>query len=403
MHFYTQKNLSKPFAKGFLNHLKNFIRESDLIKVNEKLLVTVSAGVDSVASLVALKELGYENITVVHFNHQKREASQDEELFVEKLSQFLGFTCWSYQLNIPAQNFEASARKERYQKLASISSNFDKILTAHHINDSLEWHLMSSLKSSSLTSSLGIPLKRGKYARIFHCFTKEQIRKFAHSIDLKFYEDHTNNDGSFERNYIRQVIQELKTRFKNPEKHFVNRQNQLVYMLEKSGFKKNHFIVKTSDTGTHLYSDSLDFSGAYFEIETIIKELSSKKRGELSLQIKKLISMANAGKTGPLSFSGGVKAYSNFGHIYFTNHLKLKTLKANEWSQLNLSEYRKKVKNMESYPLWIELKNDYGLSTRKRIPQYDTLGRYLAPIKLLYKWENDPHLKDRELLVRFIL
>lgn len=403
MQYFNPKLFSKPYQARFLKHLKTFIQETNLFNLEDNLLVAVSGGVDSVALLVALNELGYKHLSVVHFNHLTRDGNKSEQRLVEDLCKSLSIECTVRKLNIGSSNFEADARSRRYEVMDSLSGNFDRIVTAHHINDSLEWHLMSEFKSSSLKSSLGIPLIRGKYVRPFHAFTKKQICRFAKKIDLKYLNDPSNKSLDYERNYMRKRIEDLKQQYPSIEKHFVTRQNQLVSQLGFSAFKCGQYYMVESKKGIHLYSENLDFTDAYAVIEKIIKRLSLKNRGMLRSQIQKLIKSANLGRLGPLSFSGGVEVYSSFGHLFFKRvEVPLNKPRALEWKELDLKSFSEMKSRYHRYPFWVEIKGHKNIEARKTIPEFDTHGRYLSPMKLLYKWENDPHLKGIKLNIRFI-
>ncbi|MCB0854176.1 MAG: hypothetical protein KDD63_18250, partial [Bacteroidetes bacterium] len=64
--------------KKTLQDIRTFIHEKGLIRENEKLLVAISGGPDSVFLAYALKTLGY-TIGLVHINYQLRGKTSDDE------------------------------------------------------------------------------------------------------------------------------------------------------------------------------------------------------------------------------------------------------------------------------------------------------------------------------------
>lgn len=403
MQFYDSHSLAKPYPARFFKHLKSFIKDTGILKKEDKILISTSGGVDSMALALAIKTLGYEQGTLVYFHHQTREQNDEEQSLVQNLAKTIGYHFLTFKLNIRSSNFEARARQERYKILKKLGPKFDKILTAHHINDSIEWHLMSEFKSSSLKSSLGVPLVRGKFVRPFHAFSKSQILAFSLNVRLHYLEDATNLSLDFERNLMRKRLLEIKKYYPSLEKHFVSRQNQLAHTLNVSAFTKGQYQMVESKKGIHLYSRNLDFSDGYYLIEKIVKRLSLKNRGSLRSQILKLIKSVNSGKLGPLSFSGGVEVYSSFGHLFFKRvEVPLNVPRKMDWQRLGVNDFEKLINRYHRYPFWIELDESVSMETRKTIPEFDTRSRYIAPMKLLYKWENDPLLRNKPLNLRFI-
>lgn len=67
-----------------LSQVESFIEENQLLKANERILVAVSTGVDSMVLLHILERLQKKSdftIGVAHVNHKLRKASDEEESF----------------------------------------------------------------------------------------------------------------------------------------------------------------------------------------------------------------------------------------------------------------------------------------------------------------------------------
>ncbi len=308
------------YAAQFLSHLKHFMNAHDLFPKN-RALIAVSGGLDSMALLWCFHKIMPHKIHVLHLNHGTRSENGEEEELVQKFCEKnrIPFSLKRVQLNSQCTNFEAIAREERKRFFLEHAQRGDLIFTAHHLDDSFEWSLMQQFKSSNPEASLGIPLKNGKYARPFLCVSRKHISRLVKNEDISFREDPSNLNLNHERNFIRhQIIAPLKKRFPKYLKHYVHRQNQLIEKKEK---RNQEIEVFKSDFGALFIHKDLkdDFLGARDELRNEIHRLSYSERGLIIDQLDKLIQSKKDHKKGPLSFSGGVKAYMETGLIYLTN------------------------------------------------------------------------------------
>ncbi len=310
-------------VKIFLNHVEKFIQKASLIGPSQKAVVAVSAGSDSMALLFAMKEiLKKGTLRAFHVNHGTRPGNKLEQELVAKACQDWGIplTVFSLDMNPKDSNFEFKARSKRYELFKANLLQDELLLTAHHLDDSFEWSLLRQLKSGNQNTYLGIPVKNGKIRRPFLCLTKKQIKKFVLKNEIPFIDDPSNKDLRFERNFLRgKVIPNLTSRFPKYLKHYVHRSNELAQKLNVSIFKKNDFEVKKDQFNGILITPhhGKEFNGAQEIIRKAIYSVSHKERGVLSDQIEKLIFAANAGKKGPMIFSGGVLCFIGPGQLYF--------------------------------------------------------------------------------------
>ena len=194
--------------KKFKSNLKAF---PDL-KENDRVLVSVSGGVDSVALLVLLNELDLFQLIMVHINHKLRQESDLDEQFVRDMSIDLNIPFRSTSLDPKSkprkQSLEEWGRKERYLFLKNTLKK-DKghwIMTAHHANDQAETILINLSRKSGVAGLRGISKEKDKVLRPLLNFTKTDILNFSKEIGLLFQEDKTNNDNTIPRNFLRNKI-----------------------------------------------------------------------------------------------------------------------------------------------------------------------------------------------------
>ena len=85
------------------------------------------------------------------------------------------------------------------------------ILTAHHLNDSLESFIINISRGSGLDGLTGVPMLNGKIKRPLIDFEKQEIINYAKNKNLRWREDSSNNSNSYLRNKVRNnIINELE-------------------------------------------------------------------------------------------------------------------------------------------------------------------------------------------------
>ena len=195
-----------------LNKLKSNLEAFPDLKENDRVLVSVSGGVDSVALLVLLNELDLFQLITVHINHKLRQESDFDEQFVKDISRDLKIPFRSKSLDPKSksrkQSIEEWGRKERYSFLKNTLKK-DKgnwIMTAHHANDQAETILMNLSRKSGVSGLRGISKEKDKVLRPLLNFTKTDILNFSKDTGLLFQQDKTNYDNTIPRNFLRNKI-----------------------------------------------------------------------------------------------------------------------------------------------------------------------------------------------------
>ncbi|MBP9761503.1 tRNA lysidine(34) synthetase TilS [Candidatus Saccharibacteria bacterium] len=177
-------------------------------------VVAVSGGVDSIVLLDLLVKQHKQShkdatsqFTVAHFDHGIRPDSAKDRQLVEKLANMYGISFVYDRAELGAGASEATARNARYAFLTKVKKavGADAILTAHHEDDVLETIIINWLRG---TKSRGLSSLRSNQLvqRPLLGMTKKQIRAYAHSQNLEWREDSTNQDETYLRNYIRKHI-----------------------------------------------------------------------------------------------------------------------------------------------------------------------------------------------------
>lgn len=196
--------------KAFIAHCN----KNSFFGKQDKLLLAVSGGIDSVVLAHVLKEAGYD-FAVAHCNFQLRgkEADKDEQ-FVKRLAQQLGavFFAARFETKKYAQqkklSVQMAARELRYDwfHLLVKENKFSRLVTAHHLNDNLETALLNFTRGTGISGLTGIPEKSGYIVRPLLAFTREEIENFARQNNIRFREDSSNYEEKYARNLIRKKV-----------------------------------------------------------------------------------------------------------------------------------------------------------------------------------------------------
>ena len=197
---------------GFILRFSNQLNKFKELSKNDRVVVAVSGGLDSVTLLHLLCKLNFNNLIVAHVNHKIRTGSNGEELFVKNLCGNLKVPFYKKCLNPYAankkSNIENWARIERYSYFFEILTQTCSkwIMTAHHANDQVETLFMNMAKKTGVQGLAGIAEQNEHILRPLLRFEKKDIRKFALKMGYSFFEDPSNNDIRLSRNFIRHEI-----------------------------------------------------------------------------------------------------------------------------------------------------------------------------------------------------
>ena len=220
-----------------------------------KNLLAFSAGVDSSALfLILLKEQINFDIAIVNYN--LREQAKDEELYAKELAK--KYKKKIFIANAPKfdSNFEANAREFRYNFFKEIISkhNYANLLTAHQLNDKLEWFLMRFSKGAGVSELSGmseISFKDGyNIIRPLLNYTKSELLELLEKESFKYFIDSSNFNKKYERNRFRPIVNELLNGKKSGFlKSFEILQNEqkLINLSCQKVFKKNLLLVAKID------------------------------------------------------------------------------------------------------------------------------------------------------------
>lgn len=189
---------------------RGFVERERLFTKEDKLLLACSGGLDSTVLAHLLYTEGYQ-IGIAHVNFQLRGTDSDgDAIFVEQLARTLGASFHGTAVNTKAkakagESTQMAARRLRYEYFEKILDeyNYTCLLTAHHLEDSLETFLMQLIRGSNYSSPSVIAPINEWTRRPLLGSSRKAIEQYAIDNQLNWREDASNASDEYLRNRVR--------------------------------------------------------------------------------------------------------------------------------------------------------------------------------------------------------
>ncbi|MHA4742020.1 tRNA lysidine(34) synthetase TilS [Dyadobacter sp. MSC1_007] len=197
-----------------LDSFLTFINQQLPALKQERTLLTVSGGIDSVVIAHLFHKLGLD-AGIAHCNFGLRgEESEGDERFVRELAGAYNFPFFSKRFEVKSfakdngVSTQMAARELRYEWFEEIRKqhDFQWIATAHHANDSLETTLLNLVRGTGLAGLHGISGINKHLVRPLILTTKGEILAYAQVNGLAWREDRSNASDDYKRNLIRHKV-----------------------------------------------------------------------------------------------------------------------------------------------------------------------------------------------------
>jgi tRNA(Ile)-lysidine synthase len=220
-------------------HIKHFTAKHALIAQDQKIIVGLSGGPDSVFLLHLLASLQQtHNITLIaaHLNHEWRPEADEEQQACATLTQTLNIPFVTAKRSELAAVFKHNGSQEEYGRkmrryfLEKVLREYcaDSIALAHHAQDQEETFFIRLIRGSSLTGLTAIKPKNGLYIRPLLETHKSDILDWLHTNNIPYAIDKTNESPDYLRNRIRlHVLPALRTCDERFETNFITTLNRL--------------------------------------------------------------------------------------------------------------------------------------------------------------------------------
>jgi tRNA(Ile)-lysidine synthase len=264
---------------------KSFLISHLSFLIQNKNLLAFSAGIDSSALFFLLVD---NNIPfdIALVNYGTREKSDREEQHAHNLAKQYDLTCHSMNAPKYESHFEQNARNFRYDFFEKLIEEYgyNNLLTAHQLNDQMEWLLMRLTKGAGVSELIGLEAvsERKNYTllRPLLTYSKEELLKYLKENDHPYFIDESNSDERYERNQFRKafsdpLIAEFKEGIQRSFDYLKNDKDMLEEKFETYYSDKKLRIIKIDEQ--QIKSKAVDLT-----LKSLGYLLSASQRQEIA-------------------------------------------------------------------------------------------------------------------------
>lgn len=197
-----------------LKEFKKFIAEKNLIKPEDRILLAVSGGIDSM--VMAHLFLHLDNETgIAHCNFSLRaEESDNDEKLVQKFAADHNIPFYSAVFRTKeiakkeGLSIQMAARELRYEWFEEIrlKHNYDSIAVAHNLNDNIETLIINLTRGTGLAGLSGMRPVKNRIIRPILFATRQSVVNYCNHEGIAYREDKSNADTKYTRNKIRHLV-----------------------------------------------------------------------------------------------------------------------------------------------------------------------------------------------------
>lgn len=211
---------------NLLFKVKKTVEHHRLLERDDKVLIAVSGGVDSVCLLTLLLELKDAfalSFHLAHLNHSLRGVESDEDAeWVRALAGRLGIPVTIEKKDVlkwvkrKRCSLEEGARELRYEFLSKVADEVEatKIATGHTLDDQAETVLLRLLRGTGISGLGGVLPRRKRLIRPLIEVSREEVVEYLQDKGLDYREDSSNTQRDHLRNRLRlELIPLLKGEF----------------------------------------------------------------------------------------------------------------------------------------------------------------------------------------------
>lgn len=278
----------------FKQKVLHTIGHYDLFRRNERILVGVSGGPDSVALLYCLVSLQKEfklKLYVAHLDHCLRVQSNRDAEFVRKIAKNFNLPITVSRVDVKRLSAKGSleeiARNARHKFFARVAKKYSlkKIALGHNRDDQAETILMRILRGSGLNGLRGIAAKRDiqglTFVRPLIEISRKEIESFLKQNRINAQIDSTNLKPIFFRNRVRYgLIPVLESKFDRNIRNKLSTLAQVIsadyeYLDNEAKKKIKKILISKTKSALCLNLKKLKFE--HISMQRMILRLSIKR------------------------------------------------------------------------------------------------------------------------------
>ncbi len=314
------------FEKKVLDTIKKY----NLLIDNQKVVVGVSGGKDSMALLCSLTSLGYQCVAV-HINHMLRGCdAEDDQKFVEDFCKQNSIEFFSRKIDVlkisknEKISVETAGRNARYSYFNEIAQKFNvsKIAVAHNKSDSVETIIFNLIRGSSALGLKGIKIKNNNIVRPIIEMKNDEILEYLEYKNINFRVDKTNFDTDYTRNKIRNKIIPLMEQINEnvidtiySNSKIIDEENDLIESIVK---KNIDIYVKSNENKVFLDTKDFDKLHSVIKARLVIYCIKNAVKEHIEVSKKHIEAICNLSQGKMFRLGNiGLTITNNYGILSF--------------------------------------------------------------------------------------
>jgi len=247
-----------------LEKFRRFVQSNSLCQPNDRVLLAVSGGIDSMVLLHLYIEAGYKP-GIAHCNFHLRDAESDgDEKFVKSIAENLDVAYYQEDFNTEQTAAESgisiqmAARNLRYRWFEEIRKRYgyNFIATAHNQDDVIETFFINLSRGTGIRGLTGIPVRSEKVIRPLLFAPRESIVDYATEHNIHFREDSSNASDRYLRNRVRHhlvpMLEEENPSFRNALMDTMLKLSETEKVYERELLQLKQKLVRTEGDRTRI-------------------------------------------------------------------------------------------------------------------------------------------------------
>jgi len=283
-----------------IKEFQEYISSNKLCENQDRILLGVSGGADSVCMFHLFREAGIP-FGVAHCNFQLRaEESEEDEKFVQNLANTYDIPFFNVKFNTQEVadeqgiSIQMAARDLRYDWFEEIRQKYDYnyIAIAHNSDDVIETFLVNLSRGTGIRGLSGIKNKTNNIIRPILFASRKDITEFLNQNEYSFREDSSNQSTKYSRNLIRHEViplfEQINPRFRETIIENIQKLKDIEKIYtDKITQLKDEFLVEENETirinieelkelnpiSTYAYELLNPFGFSFSQIQDIIESL----------------------------------------------------------------------------------------------------------------------------------
>ncbi|MCX5718096.1 MAG: tRNA lysidine(34) synthetase TilS [Nitrospirae bacterium] len=336
------------------------IKKYSMLSANDRVLIGLSGGPDSVCLFHVLNNLKSEyklSLHAIYIDHGLRPDEIPVEIeFCKTLCENLGVPFITKSIDVKSYakeyglNKQEAARELRYKVFEAVALEIgsNRIALAHNADDQAETFFMRLLRGAGQKGLSGIPAVRGKIIRPLIEIERKKIEEFLDNISQSFIVDSSNLKKDYFRNWLRlAVMPEFKRQ--NPElirtisriSEIIREEDNYLELIVTKTLMK--LIPKKTDRTIELFLVPLETMDRVILRRVLRRAIDAVNglRGIGFVHIEDIIALVKKGNSGDrIYLPKGVRVIKGYSTLILTSEqpLKLGAYSLNVPEELALKE-----------------------------------------------------------------